>query len=201
MRAVRAWLGMASLAMLVALGSAAPASANEDESEAIAKRVYASDNIPEAVGKLSNSDRRTFLTRLDKWTAVTSESPAVRRKPTAQEARMGADELAGGGCWSKYKYTEWWDLGLHTGDTWMTAHWCANSSRITSYSLTNRGGQGYKGISYVGLGSTYVQNLGWEVRQAQQFKFSIIWATAQPCMQIRSGKTGLYSYQSNCNLS
>lgn len=199
MRVSRALMGVAAILVLAAFGPAASASAKVDDSEAIAKRVYASDNVPEALGKLSSSDREVFLARLSGWTAVTRESPALRRKPTAREASMGAVALAGG-CWSKYQYTEWWDLGLHTGDTWMQANWCASSSSITSYSLSNRGGQGYKGISYVGLGSTYVSNLGWEVRQAQQFKFTVVWATAQPCMQIRGGKTGQYSYRSTCNL-
>ncbi|KGN29729.1 hypothetical protein N802_11585 [Knoellia sinensis KCTC 19936] len=192
-------MGVAAVAVLAALGPAPSASASTDDSEAIAKRVYDSANVSEALAELTTDERELFIDRLDEWTAVGSESPAMQRKPTAQEASLGAEALAGG-CWYKYHYKEWYDGPFHTGNTWMQANWCSNGSSITSYSLTNRGGQGLRGIAYKGLGGKYVSNVGWEVRQAQQFNFGIGWASAQPCMQNRGGRTGLYSYRSSCNL-
>ena len=213
----KALIGAVVVVLLPA--TAASASAPVLSSEATALSVYQSSNPAAAFAALPAAQQRAFADRMSTWTAVEFQTRTWKRTPTAQEMKaMGtarastrtspaqhatgsADLALAGGCWSQYKYHKWYDLGLNTGDTWMTAHWCSNGSSITSYSLSNRGGQGYKGIEYKGLGGTYRSNVGWEVRQAQSFKFSVLWANANPCMQIRGGRTGLYSYRATCNLS
>jgi hypothetical protein len=176
--------------------AAGPSTSNE-----IAAAVYSAPDAAVAFAALPADQQAVFAARMANWTSQeVGSGPVVKRAPTAQErAKVGPAGLTAG-CWSQYKYYKWYDAGSNTGDTWMTAHWCANASGITSSSLSGRGGQGYLGIRYVGLGGKYVRNVGWEVRQAQTFKFSIAWASANPCMQIRGGKTGLYSFRANCNL-
>ena len=125
---------------------------------------------------------------------------AAPRPPTVHEtARMSS--APGVGCWSQYRYYKWYDLGINIGDTWMTAHWCSDGTTITSHSLSDRGGQGYHGVRYDGLGSSYVRNLGSEVRQAQVFKFGFLWASATPCMQIRGSRTGVGAFEASCDTS
>lgn len=200
MKVCAAFLTMLGLSVITPV----PAQADDGarSSEAIALSVYGSADPQEAIAALSPTEVEAMAARIDSWTAVESASLTWKTKPTAAEtaAMGGAVAQAAGGCWSQYKYYKWYDLWINTGDTWMTAHWCSNGSSITSYSLSNRGGQGYKGIAYQGLGGTYRSNVGWEVRQAQSFKFSVLWANANPCMQIRGGRTGLYSFRANCNL-
>lgn len=169
-------------------------------SDEIAAAVYSAPDAAVAFAALSADQQAVFAARLANWTSKeVGSGPVVKRAPTTQE-RAEAGPTALTACWSQYKYYKWYDAGLNTGDTWMTANWCSNSSRITSYSLSGRGGQGIAGIRYLGLGGTYVRNVGWEVRQGQQFRFSIAGAHFNPCMQIRGGRTGLYSFRNNCNL-
>lgn len=186
-----------SVAMLIGLGySASWAGTESDRSEAVARQVYAAPDAEAAFAALSKRDRQLFAARMSAWIAVED----TERSGPVVSSGDSVTAAAAGGCWNQYKYYKWYDLGVNTGDTWMQANWCSNGSSITSYSLTNRGGQGYKGIKYEGLGQKYTRNLGWEVRQAQTFKFSILWANANPCMQLRGGATGLYSFRANCNL-
>jgi hypothetical protein len=169
-------------------------------SDEIAATVYNAPDAAAAFEALPADQQAVFVERMDHWTAEEGSGEIVKRAPTAEEkAAMGPDAVTAGGCYSQYKYYKWKDVWINTGDTWMTANWCHNGSRVTSYNLRNQGGQGKKGIKYEGLGGQFANNVGWEVRQAQTFKFSIKWANANPCMQIRGGN-GLYSFRANCNL-
>lgn len=183
-------LGAVAVAVVPIMTSSTASAKTPTRSEAVALSVYNAADPVAALSALSKADQRLFADRMERWQPVEGASQTRTTAPTAS-----------GGCWSQYKYYSWYDVGIKTGDTWMTANWCSNGSTITSYSLTGQGGQGYKGIQYNGLGDRYVSNVGWEVRQAQVFKFSILFAHANPCMQIRGGKTGLYSFRANCNLS
>ena len=192
------------LSALAAVLLAAPAHADDTvtalTSDQLALEVYLAADPAAAIAALDEDEVAMLAARVSDWTAVEVVGEPVKRMPTAQEkSAMGAAAAAGtaGSTPGAYK---WYDLGVNTGETWMTANWCGNSNGITSYSLDNRGGQGYNGVSYKGLGAYSVNNVGWEVRQAQVFKFSIALSNASPCMQIRSGKTGLTSFQPNCNL-
>lgn len=105
------------------------------------------------------------------------------------------------GCWYEYIYQEWYDYGFHSGNTWMQLNWCGSGGSITSWSTSNVGGQGLGGVSYDGVVGKGHLNVGWEVRVYREFKFDLYGFVANPCMQIRGGATGLYSYQQSCNLS
>jgi hypothetical protein len=186
---------------LAALLLAAPAQAEDTvTSEQLALEVYLSSDPAATLASLDKGEVALLAARVSEWTAVVVETEPVKRVPTAQE-KTALAAVAGAGCYSYRRIYDWYDLGVHTGQTWMTANWCGNNFGITSYSLTNRGGVGFNGVSYQGLGATSVNNVGWEVRQAQVFKFGFAWANANPCMQIRGGKTGLAGFQANCNLS
>ena len=189
------------LSALAALLLAAPAQAEETvTSEQLALEVYLAPDPAAAIASLDKDEVAMLAARVSDWTAVAVESEPVKRLPTAQEKSAMA-AVAGAGCYSYRRYYKWYDLGVNTGETWMTANWCGNNNGITSYSLTNKGGVGFNGVNYQGLGAYSVNNVGWEVRQAQVFKFSFAWASATPCMQVRGGKTGLIGFQANCNLS
>ncbi|MGC4936735.1 hypothetical protein [Kribbella sp. DT2] len=184
------------------LASAGIASAETPSSEQIAAAVYSAPDASAAFAALPADQQAVFAARMANWISdEVASGPAVKREPTVQEQiAMGPAGMAASGCWTQYQYHTWKDLGIKTGVTWMTANWCSNGSRITSYNIAQPGGQGYKGIKYNGTGQKFINNVGWEVRQAQQFNFSVVWATAQPCMQIRGGATGLHSYRADCNL-
>lgn len=123
--------------------------------------------------------------------------------PTAaQRAALAAAPAAtASGCWQQYKYVEWYDFGIHDGNTWMQLNWCASGGTVTSHTVTNVGGQGLGGVSYAGVIGTGATSVGWEVRSFREFKFTLGGAAANPCMQLRGGATGLYSYRSTCNRS
>lgn len=190
------------LSALAALLLAAPAQAEDTlTSDQLALSVYLAPDPAAAMAALDQDEVAMLAGRVSEWTAVEVADEPVRRQPTAQDKVTLGALAAAAVC---YKYTrtyKWYDLGINTGETWMTANWCGTSNGITSYSLTNRGGVGFNGFSYQGLGAYSANNVGWEVRQAQVFKFSFAWASANPCMQIRGGKSGLISFQANCNLS
>ena len=191
------------LSALAATLLAAPAHAEETvTSDQLALEVYLADDPAAAIAALDKDEVAVLAARVSGWTAVEVAGEPVKRVPTAKErTTLAAAAVGGSGCYSYRRYYKWYDLGLNTGETWMTASWCGNNNGITSYSLTNRGGVGYNGVNFQGLGSSYVNNVGWEVRQAQAFKFSFAWADATPCMQVRGGKTGLTTYQANCSMS
>ncbi len=202
---MRRVLALVTLAITFCLHLTAPALADDSNlSESIAQRVYNADDPTTTLESLSPTERRLFAQRLESdWTSVRTEYRLVLRAATPTEAShmAGIAERAASKCYSQYEYRKWYDLTVNTGDTWMTAHWCSNGTKITSYRLSGQGGQGYKGITYSGLGSRTTKDVGWEVRQAQQFKFSIWILGAQPCMQIRGGATGKYSSKGSCDLT
>ena len=194
------------LSALAAVLLAAPAQAEDTvvgetlTSEQLALEVYLAPDPAAAMAALDPGEVAMLAERVSGWTAVEVAGEPVKRMPTAKEKSAMGAAAAGGICWVHARSYTWYDLGVNTGETWMTANWCGNNNGITSYSLGNRGGQGYNGVSYKGLGAYSANNVGWEVRQAQVFKFGIGFVNTSPCMQIRSGKTGLTSFQPNCNL-
>ena len=118
----------------------------------------------------------------------------------AEPGSAAAQQAQAAACYRHYQYHEWYDLGFHTGDTWMELNWCHNGSRVTSHSVSQAGGVGYKGNEYQGVNRYYTRDVGWEIRKAGQFNFNFFGASAQPCTQIRGGD-GLYSARKGCNLS
>ncbi len=190
------------LSALAALLLAAPAQAEDQlTSEQLALSVYLAADPAAVIASLDEGELAMLAARVSSWTAVEVVGEPVKRLPTVQEKSGLGAAAAATSCYSYKRTYKWSDLGVNTGETWMTANWCGNNNGITSYSLTNRGGAGNNGVSYQGLGAYSVNNVGWEVRQAQVFKFSFAWTSATPCMQIRGGKTGSTSFQPNCNLS
>jgi hypothetical protein len=112
---------------------------------------------------------------------------------------------AASGCWYRYWYTTWSDLGYTEGATWMTLNWCGNGKSVTSHSLGAHGGKSLSpGFSYQGIASTGGLGVGWEYRQYVEYAFHVgigpINTTLNPCMQIRGGAGGLYSERKSCNL-
>jgi hypothetical protein len=180
--------------------------------KAIVHSVFASSNPEVAILALSAPERALFIDSFNHLTSDTFVTPNLPVPSPDTSSGMGAPAtltltstaivpMATSGCWYHYEFKSWYDLGIHTGDTWMQLNWCSNGSAITSYYASNLGGAGYSGVSYDGISGQYQNNLGWEVRYAVGYRFHIGIVSANPCMQIRGGATGLYSYQSSCNLS
>lgn len=180
--------------------------------KAIVHSVFASSNPEVAISALSAPEMALFI---DSFSHLTSDSYVTPNLPTSSSngglglvapatltsTRAVVIPMATAGCWYHYEFKSWYDFGIHTGDTWMQLNWCSNGSTITSYYPSNLGGSGDSGVSYDGITGYYQNNLGWEVRYAVGYRFHIGLAVANPCMQIRGGATGFYSYLSSCNLS
>ena len=193
-------------------GAFASSSTSGRDVKAVVQSVFASPNPEAAVSALSGQEKASFIASFSNLTTDSLVGPALPATSLGVSPRLGVSTLltapgtaivpmAASGCWYQYVFTSWYDLEIHTGDTWMQLNWCSNGSSVTSYYSSNMGGAGFNGVSYDGIIGQYSNNLGWEVRYAVGYKFHIGPAVANPCMQIRGGATGLYSYQSNCNLS
>jgi hypothetical protein len=158
----------------------------------------------------------TVLTASDPTAAYNALSPANQAlfqaslnnlEGTTVTDTGGVDTAAAAsGCWYRYWYTVWSDLGYTEGATWMQLNWCGSGGHITSHSLGVHGGKTLgPGFSYEGIAGTGGLNVGWEYREYVEFKFYVgigpIHMTLNPCMQIRGGATGLYSEQRSCNLN
>ncbi len=195
---------------LVATGSMATAAPAGSESaatlaaeKAVLQKVVTSSNPQSAAQSLSSHDRALLDLATQHQTGVTtvtgSSAPAAAVQ--TQVNGMAVTAAAAGGCWWVHTDTEWYDLGINDGETWMTLNWCGNGSTITSYSVSNYGGRGKGGQSYDGVVATPSLNVGWEVRQAVEFNFDYFGSHAYPCNQIRGGASGLYSTRTTCNLN
>jgi hypothetical protein len=194
----------AALTMGMLMLAAPGAAAAEPLSDEIAERVYSSGNAAAAFGALSADEQEIFAARMANWRSVIKESRTTPWLPKAGEAKeLGIPSSAlAGGCWNRYVYKEWYDgVVVHTGDTWMNLRWCNDNTKTTYWAVVDRGGIGYLGIRYNGPGPTSHRHVGREVRVSQQYNFSVLWASAQPCMQIRGQTAGQSVYKSSCNLS
>lgn len=207
---------MGVLMTLILSGTAGGAFASPSTSgrdvKAVVQSVFASPNPEAAISALSGQERAFFIASFSNLTTDSVVGSALPATSLGVSSGLGASTLLGAagnaiiptaasGCWYQYVFTSWYDLGIHTGDTWMQLNWCSNGFSVTSYYSSNMGGAGFNGVSYDGIIGQYSNNLGWEVRYAVGYKFHIGPAVANPCMQIRGGATGLYSYRSSCNLS
>jgi hypothetical protein len=185
-----------AMAMVVAF-AAAPAQAATDtlalQTQVVGSVLTASDPTA-AYNALSPADQALFQASLSNLTATTVVDQG------------GVDTAAAAsGCWYRYWYTTWSDLGYTEGATWMQLNWCGSGGHITSHSLGTHGGKTLSpGFTYEGIQGTGGLNAGWEYREYVEFKFYVgigpIHMTLNPCMQIRGGATGLYSEQKSCNL-
>lgn len=118
-----------------------------------------------------------------------------------------AETATGGACWSTWQ--RWGQRSSH-GNTlytwWQGLRWCARAGQITSSTVFDRGGEtSTPGWSFTGHGGQGSWNLGWEVRQYTQekFTFGIGWFsyTSTKCGQIRGGASGLFSRRESCGLN
>ncbi|HSY14407.1 MAG TPA: hypothetical protein VK816_00345 [Jatrophihabitantaceae bacterium] len=184
------------------------------QQRAVAAEVLGSANPASTYQRLSPTDRATFDSAQTQVRATDVVTRSGRRAPTAAEIAAGAPSATSpvasslalaaqpaSGCWYYYRSQNWSDFDLREGTTWLQLDWCAAGGRITSWNIADRGGQGSL-FNYDGLGASGANNVGWEVRVYQQYKFSVGPKTFQPCMQIRGGATGLYSSPTkSCNLN
>lgn len=117
-----------------------------------------------------------------------------------------AIRLAQSGCWDAYaRYNYKAAAGNTVYTAWQGLTWCGSGGRITSYHVFDRGGEtSTPGWSYTGHGGSGSRNVGWEVRQYTQEKFTFgigqYGFTQTRCLQVRGGATGLYSTRSDCVL-
>ena len=190
------------LSALVAVVLAAPAHAEDTvTSEQLALEVYLAADPAAAIASLDQDEVAILAERVSGWTAVEVQSEADQAPP------HGPGEVR------PRRRCRWRNLLVplevlqvvrprreHRGD--LDAGQLVRQQQRHHVVLPHQSGwRGLLGVNYQGLGAYSANNVGWEVRQAQVFKFSIAWASANPCMQIRGGKTGLTSFRANCNLS
>jgi hypothetical protein len=205
-------LALASLGsaiLMLTCGLAVPASASVASPAAITASVLNSSDPQAAFLALSAGDRATFLHAFAHQTAVTVVSRGGSYRPTAAErAAMTTSAApatlsnlatsAASGCWYRYWYRTWSDLGIHDGDSWLQLNWCGSHGSITSWSQSNYGCDGHAGASCSVQGRADL-NVGWEVRSTRYYKADFFGYTNSFCMQIRGGATGLYSENSSAS--
>lgn len=166
----------------------------------IATKVLRSNDPEKALKNLSPEKRRAF----DSVT-LPIETKVTVSKIEAAPGRGNFSTLASG-CWNAYVNYDWNAAAGNTVyTTWQGLGWCSNGSSVTSYWVFDRGGEtSTPGWSYQGHGGQGSWNVGWEVRQYTQERFTFAVGaygfTQTPCTQLRGGATGLYSHQSTCNL-
>jgi len=151
-------------------------------------------------------------------TGVTEETPIVHAISSTDPALIGASTAdvahtntvlnsATSGCWSMWIR---WRATATAGNTlftwWLGLAWCSSGGQISSYHVFDRGGESSTpGWSFVGNGGAGSWNVGWEVRQyvQERFSFGIGWFsyTDTRCGQIRGGATVLYSASASCGLN
>jgi len=126
-------------------------------------------------------------------------------EPVSVTAQVANVSPAVAGCWDAYVLYDWKAAAGNTVyTTWQGLNWCANGS-ITKWHVYVRGGEtSTPGWSYEGNDGQGARNVGWEVRQYTQQKFTFgigqYGYSTSPCTQIRGGHTGLYATQASCNL-
>jgi hypothetical protein len=164
--------------------------------KAVLQKVVNASDRGAAFKALSKSDQALFRQALTHQTAVVTQGRAVAVSPSASAGPALVTAAAGTGCWWVYLDIEWYDLGINDGETWNQLNWCAANGSVTSYYLSNIGGRGKSGQTYVGVKGNYYSNVGWEVRAVTEYHFKfadIPFSDVYPCNQIRGGATGLYS--------
>ena len=191
---VGALMVFAALATSAQAAPAAPPAGNIAAVSAVVAKVHGAANPQAAFDALSPSEQALYADSLTHLTATTIASGGGSLPATGAAAR--------GGCWYHYQFDSWSDLWIHDGDTWMQLNWCSNGSSITSYHISNTGGRGANGVTYKGVQGHGYLNAGWEVRAYVEFHFNFFGRLdAYPCMQIRGGRTGLFSQSRTCNLN
>lgn len=208
------WRVTLSVAALVLVTSPMPAQADETSTDVeVVHGVLLSADPEAALAELSTEELAIFVESLQNQDTVETVTggtyePSARERALMHQGAPAdaamADEMtlaAASGCWYKYWFLSWYDLGVHTGDTWMQLNWCGSGGNISSWSVTNVGGRGDNGNSYNGVSSKGSRNVGWEIRAFRGFDFDYFGWHAYPCMQIRGGATGLYSTRKSCDLS
>lgn len=204
------WKSIAALAAIAfSLAMAGPASAAttaESDQAAVVGKMYAAGNSTAAYQALSDSEKTMFSDSLKHLTAKSYTSGTGTLGTNKSDlhplnTKPGAVTTMDAGCWYVYLYQDWYDIGYYEGSTWMQLNWCSDGYNITSYYADNIGGAGANGFSYNGSNGPYFLDVGWEVRAAAQYNFTVGPVPANPCMQIRGGATGLYSTPyDTCNL-
>jgi hypothetical protein len=148
---------------------------------------------------------RLAVTRLTPTLVATRGGAVDASQSSLRAAGSAAVMTTASGCWYRYWYYAWGNLGIVMAHTWMTLTWCGSGGVITSYVLGATGGaSSFPTISYRGIVDKGGLNVRWEVRQYVEFRFSAGWGITfdtTPCQQIRGGATGLVSQRDTCDLS
>jgi hypothetical protein len=198
---------VASVATTAQAASAKGGAENLAAEKAVLSKVVTASNPNVVYNSLSASDKGLLKLAMTHQTATSSGSVTGKLSPAEVRAAVAAGKLskespmAAGGCWFHYQQYTWSDLTYSEGQTWFQLNWCSDGSNVSSYYPSNIGGRGLGGVSYDGVVGQYDNNVGWEARYAIAFHFDFFGVGATPCMQIRGGKTGLWSAQQDCNLN
>jgi hypothetical protein len=195
-------------ATLGVIGAPAASAAPAPTGVSIAKQVLAAANPAAAYNKLTAGQKAAYGSA-EKPVSVTAQVTDLRKTSGSAASPLATGSAVSplvSGCWSAYVLYDWKAAAGNTVyTTWQGLDWCANGS-ISSWHVFVRGGEtSTPGWSYDGPHGAGSYNVGWEVRQYTQEKFTFgagqyFGYSTTPCTQIRGGATGLYSTRATCNL-
>ena len=156
MRAVRTNAVLIAVILLVVqlVGISRAIAKPVTDTERVVYAVLLAQDPQAAFLSLSSADQKVFAESLKHQTTETTSQGGTLELTSAERAAMhqaspagvsAAVATAASGCWWHYNYTDYYDLGLHTGATWMQLNWCSSNGSITSWSIPVAGGRGYTG--------------------------------------------------------
>ncbi|WP_415977471.1 LGFP repeat-containing protein [Rhodococcus sp. 077-4] len=143
---------------------------------------------------------------VEKLTAPDAQ-PLPSESVPAEVDNSARAAAAPAGCYFKRVESKWRSrVGFDALAQWMTLQWCWNGTAVTSYDVSDRGGQGLvPGWNYIAQAGGGKQNFGWEARGYVNDTFGLGFGTAftantQLCTQVRGGGDK-YSSRNTCNLT
>jgi hypothetical protein len=177
-----------------------------DHAAAIARTVLLSADPEAALASLSPSDQAVFAEGFTDPDVTVVAGPAQATDAAQPDAVPDTTNPGDGGgqpgCWSRYYYYKWSDAGIPEGSTWMELDWCNNAvGTFTKKTVTNVGGQGLAGVSYLGVISSGMRVASGQVRAYREYKFKIGPVTEEPCLQIRGAIGGSSSTSRSCDMN
>jgi hypothetical protein len=212
-RVFRRTMALALVMVATACLGALPAQASSFVSQSAAsdiRLVLSSPNPAQAMSLLSSQRQAAVRNSVQHMSATLIKTsggslPVTKARPMGARGPHGSLRASASGCWYRYWYYAWGNIGIVMAHSWMTLTWCGSGGVITSYVLGAAGGtSSFPTISYSGIVDKGSLNVRWQVRQYVEFRFSAGWGITfdtTPCQQIRGGATGLVAQRGTCDLS
>lgn len=179
--------------MMAMLSPPAAQATSGPDGRALSEQMAAAPDLAAAMAVLSPAEKAAVL---EYNTPVTEVVEAGEITEDQSQSTLAA------GCYSQHVVGKSKAGGGNVLYTWwQRLNWCHNGSKVTSWKVTDRGGETSTPLwSYSGHQSQGSYNAVWEIRSYTQERFTYWAGTKTPCLQIRGGN-GLYSSRQSCNTS